>query len=187
MKIIDILMSSCELLGLKSEQTTLASATLETESTVLENDEIRSLFNLVKFSSQELCSHYVPILTTQDVTIENQKYHLSNLENYIRIQGVYKEDNQVNYKIINRYIVVDEDGTYTIKYFTYPEIESLFDEVDFLTNLSPDVLVFGLCSYYSLSHGMFQEFEMMHDKYVEQAESLKMLKVFDLPQRRWEW
>lgn len=186
MEIIDVIMSSCELLNLRAERDLLKTATTENESTILANEEIKSLFNLIKFSTQELCSHYVPMITTQSFSTEELKYHISGLTNFIRMQGVYKNDEPVNYKIINRYIVMEEDGDYVAKFFTYPEIESLFDEIDFLENFSPDVLVFGLCSYYSLSHGMFEEFEAMHDKYLEKAESLKTLKVFDLPKRRWE-
>ena len=59
-------------------------------------------------------------------------------------------------------------------------------QLDFLNNLSPDVLVLSLCAYYALAHGMFDEFEDLHDRYVEKAESLKELRVFDLPARRWE-
>ena len=69
---------------------------------------------------------------------------------------------------------------------TYPEINSMFDEIDFLSNFSPDVIVFGLCSYYCLSSGMFEDFESFYDRYISKAESLKNLKIFELPARRWE-
>ena len=69
----------------------------------------------------------------------------------------------------------------------YPSINSLFDDVDFLHGLSPDALVFGLCAYYSLANGMFEEFEGFHDKYLGKAEAIKELKNFDMPVRRWEW
>jgi len=55
-----------------------------------------------------------------------------------------------------------------------------------LSNVNIDVLVFGLCAYYSLSHGMFEEFTQFHNLYIERAENLKQLKIFSLPSRRFE-
>ena len=34
--------------------------------------------------------------------------------------------------------------------------------------------------------GRFEEFEIFHNKYIEKAESLKEIKNFSMPQRRWE-
>ena len=135
---------------------------------------------------QELCTNYIPISTSVDVQITDNKYEISNLNNYIRVQSLYKNGLPINYKILNRNIVVEENGSYTIQYATYPEIASLFEEINYLSNFSPDVLVFALASYYTLSHGRFDEFEIFHNKYIEKAESLKELKSFTIPQRRWE-
>ena len=34
--------------------------------------------------------------------------------------------------------------------------------------------------------GMFDEFNTFHEKYISRAESLKDVKIFELPNRRWE-
>ena len=141
---------------------------------------------MFKYSIQELCTNYLPITTNVDVEIKSNKYELSNLINYIRVQSVNKNGEPVNYKILNRAIMVEEDGVYTIEYSTYPEITSIFNDLNYLANLSPDVLVFGLASYYALSRGRFDEFEIFNEQYKEKAESLKEMKCFTLPQRRWE-
>ena len=106
--------------------------------------------------------------------------------NFIRVQNVKKNGETVKYKIINRNIVLEEDGEYEIEYLTYPNINSMFEEIDFLSNFSEDVIVCGLCTYFSLAHGMFDEFKEFHETYTEKAENLKELKSFNLPQRRWE-
>ena len=80
----------------------------------------------------------------------------------------------------------EEDGTYTLVYSSYPAISSFFEDVDFLDECSLDVIVMGLCSYYTLAHGRFDEFEKFHNSYVQKAESLKGLKMFSMPQRRWQ-
>ena len=186
MKIIDVLTNSAELLGLKSERALLATATEENEEEILTNENIAKLFNLVKFSIQELCSNYVPVIDEKQITTVEKKYPVNSLTNFIRVQRIYRAGEPVLYKLINRNLVFKEDGVYNVHYSTYPTITSMFDDVDFLSNLSPDVMVFGLCAYYCLSSGMFEDFENFYEKYTERANSLKNLKFFELPKRRWE-
>ena len=99
---------------------------------------------------------------------------------------VKKENVAVPYKIINRNLTFENNGNYEVCYYSYPEIESLFEEVDFLQKLNGDVIIFGLCSYFCLSKGLFEDFHELHDKYIERAECLKDMKIFTLPQRSWE-
>ena len=187
MKIVDILIDAGHFLGLKEEVEILNGVTEETEEFSLEtNERVSKLFNLFKFSIKELCSNYAPMITSIKVQTSNTEFPLNELENYIRIQNVKKDEDLVKYKIINRKIIFAEDGEYEVSYFTYPNITSLFDEIDYLNDLSPDVVVFGLCAYFSLAYGMFEEFENFHEEYVTKAESLKGLKCFNLPNRRWE-
>lgn len=186
MKIVELIKQSAELLNLTEVRTELENITVENESEVLSNHYILSLFNLSKFSIQELCTNYVPVSMEESVKITNGKYPVSFLENFIRIQNVTKQGEAVAYKVINRNIVVDVDGEYEIKYLTYPSINSIFDEIDFLEKFNPDVIVYGLCAYFSLAHGVFDEFNAFHEIYVEKAENLKELRTFNMPQRRWE-
>ena len=120
------------------------------------------------------------------ITTTNKMFPVGDFENFIRVHNVMKHEQIVRYKILNRNIVVEEDGDYIVTYASYPTILTIFEEIDFLQNFSPDVITFGLCAYYSLAHGMFNEFEEFHEQYVERAESLKCLKILELPSRRWE-
>ena len=65
-------------------------------------------------------------------------------------------------------------------------ITSIFAKVDFVETVSPEVLVLGLCAYYSLSKGMFEDFKEYHDEYAARAGEIKELKIFSTPARRWE-
>lgn len=187
MKLIDIIKNSCVLLGLKNEFDILKDLTSENVSTIDDNKTIEELIYLSKYSIRELCTNYLPMINTVTISTTNKKYPIKNLANYVRIQNVMQEDKAVNYKIINRNIEFKQDGTYLVTYLTYPDIEGVFDELDFLSNFSQDVVVLGLCAYYSLSKGLFEEFNEFHDRYIERAESLKTLRIFDTPTRRWEW
>ena len=187
MKIIDIIKDSAMLLGLTQERVVLETVTTENEIEKLaENENIFSMFNLIKYSIRELCTNYIPVATSLTKSTVDKKVPLASLMNFIRIQNVFKNGEMVRFKVINRNIIFEEDGEYVINYATYPEILSMFDEIDFLDNFSPDVIVLGLCAYYALAHGMFEEFEDLHEKYVDKAESLKNLKIFEIPCRRWE-
>lgn len=186
MKIVDILIQTSEMLCLCEEIELLKSATEENEESVMQNKEVNTLINLFKYSMQELCTNYMPIAACEQIQTQFKKYELANLPNYIRVQSVSKDGVPVSYKTLNRAIVVEEDGIYTVQYSTYPNINSIFEEIDYLTDFNPDVLVFGLASYYTLSRGRFDEFEIFHEHYKEKAESLKEIKCFSMPQRRWE-
>lgn len=186
MKIIDILIDSAFLLGLTDEADVLQSATAETESEIInQNKNVASLLNLVKYSIRELCTNYIPVVRTVSIETKDKKFAVSELENFIRIQNIQQEGQMVKFKIINRNVIFEEDGVYDVKYETYPNINQMFEEIDFLENFSPDAIVLGLCAYYSLAKGMFDEFQSFHEKYVSKAESLKSLHNFKLPSRRW--
>lgn len=187
MKIIDVISDSALLLGLTQEVEILKTVNEQTETQVLEeNENIAKLFNLIKYSIRELCTNYVPIIEKRKIVTINKQYPISNLENFIRINHIYKDEQFARFKILNRNITLEEDGEYVIDYSMYPTIVTIMEDINFLENYSPDVLVFGLCAYFSLAHGMFDEFEEFHDKYVTKAESLKSVRCFDLPCRRWE-
>lgn len=186
MKIVDLIKKACELLSLQQEIDLLNTAQVENESELLKNQEIGKLFNLSKFSIQELCTNYIPLQAEAEIVTKNKTYSVGELKNFIRVQNVCKNNKAVSYKLINRKLTFNEDGEYVVKYLTYPEIESLFDDLDFLSNLSPDAMVFGLCAYYCLSKGLFDDFKIFNEKYVDRAESIKNLKIINLPQRRWQ-
>lgn len=204
MKIIEILLESAMLLGLNDEHTLLDNAQstitntsteenensldLEEETTeeLLKNKNIKCLYKLVKYSLQELCTNYIPVISRVCKHTSEKNIPISELENYIRIQKITKNNSNVKYKILNRKICFLEDGEYEIEYQTYPTITNLFEEVDFLSKFSNDVIVCSVCAYFSLSNGMFDEFKDFYEMYIEKADNIKELKSFNLPQRRWE-
>lgn len=186
MKIIDVIKNSAELLDLKETIDALNMATEENEAEILSLSEVQRLISLSSLAIQELCSNYISVCAEQEIETENNKFPLKNLNNYVRISGVSENGNNVKFKIVNRNIVVETDGKYIVKYNTYPQVSSLFEEIDFLSEFSPDVLVMGICSYFAVSHGMFKEFELYHEQYLNKAQAIKELKLFELPSRRWE-
>ncbi len=182
MKVKNLLANASELLGLEAE-----CALLEQDGEdLLNNEEIKKLFNLSKLAIREICSNYLPISSEEKIKVENGSFSLANLKNFIRVNSVSKNGKSHGYKIISKKLILNEDGEYIVNYQTYPEITSPQDDLDFLYPLNFEVLVFGLCAYYCLSKGLFDDFKIYHEKYQERAESVKSLKIIDVPMRRWE-
>ncbi len=185
MRIIDILNQTANLLSLTDELEMLKTATKENEAETLKNVEINKMLSFVNLTLHELCVNYVPVLNVCEANVKNKSFEISKLSNFLRLHNIKKDGKIVDYKIFNKTICFEEDGVYLISYYTYPQIKSLFDELDFLSNLSPDVLVYGLTSFYCLSKSMFDEFKIYNEKYRSRAEAIKNLKVFELPKRIW--
>lgn len=186
MKVIDIISEGAMLLGLIDENDILCDTTKQ-ESEKLENQTINDLFELSKLSIRELCTNYAPMLTTAAITTTNKTYPIASLSNCIRVEGITQNGNPVNYKIINRNINFEQDGDYTIEFSSYPNITSLENDLSFLQAYGLDAAVFGLCAYYCLTKGLFEEFEKFNQTYQDKASALKEMKVFTMPQRSWQW
>ena len=186
MKIVDIINNGANLLGLTEVCDKLFDVSEGEEPILLQDRDIKRLFNITRFAIQELCSHYVPVVVCEEIETENSSYPISKLPNYIKLLKVSLDGEVVSHKISKRIILLPKDGKYTVEYTAYPQIESMFESIDYLADVSPDVIVYGLCSYYSLAIGQFQEFERFHEEYINKADNIKELKVFDLPRRRWQ-
>ena len=187
MRIVDIINDGANLLGMVDVCEKLSSVHPGQEEILLEDRDIKRLFNTTKFAIQELCTHYIPVVVCEDIKTENASYPISKLPNYIKLIKVTSGDEVVSHKISKRVIMLPKDGVYTVEYTAYPQISSLFESADYLMDISPDVVVYGLCSYYALATGQFQEFERFHEEYIKKAENIRELKIFDLPRRRWQW
>ena len=186
MEVIDIIKQSIHLLSLNEYYDVVDKASKESEEEILKNEEIKKLLNITNLVLNDLCTNYFPIVNKQIVNITNKNYPIKNLINFYKIKNVKKNNMVENYKIISKDIVVENEGEYEINYYYLPQVNSLFDELDFLSTLSPEVLVYGLCAFYCLSIGLFDEFKIYNDKYKTRAEAIKNLKVFELPKRKWE-
>lgn len=186
MIIKDILADSAMLLGLTTEADAINHASLEEEMEAVNTGEVRNLINILKLTLREVCIHYVPYVKSQTISTTNRQIHLSILTNFISMKGAYRKGEKVKCRMLDRLLTFEEDGEYTIEYLSYPTTVSLFEEITFLDNCSPTMLVYGVSAYYSLSKGLFEEFESFYDKFKNFAELSRERNCFNLPMRRWE-
>ena len=59
---------------LSQEVEILNNTTVETEASALENEDIRSLFNLSKYAIQEMCTNYVPMVARVAVETKEKRF-----------------------------------------------------------------------------------------------------------------
>ena len=185
MKVKDIIKNSALMLGL-TDAVEIIEDEQKTELEKLNDETVGTLFRLCQFSVRELCTHYLPILKQVEITTSNKEYPLSSLNNFIKIKSIKFNGAIVDYKIVNRIITFDEDGSFTVEFYAYPTISNIDDEINFMEDYGLDVAVLGLCAYFCLTKGMFEDFDQFHEEYVERAKSIKELKNVNMPQRRWE-
>lgn len=172
-------------LGLNSVHSDILGLDLESEDVVL-TDEVETLFDLTRVAIQEYCTNYAPVIDATKVNIVGGKYPVSNLTNFLRLKRLSYQGRDVRPKVVQRNIVVEQDGEYEVEYYTYPNITSVKDELDFLSNFSPDALISSTCAYWAVSHGQYQDFNRFHADYIDKASAIKDLRVFNIPKRRWE-
>lgn len=185
MKVKDIIKNSALMLGL-TNSVEIIEDEQKTELEKLKDETVGTLFRLCQFSVRELCTHYLPILKQVEITTSNKQYPLSSLDNFIKIKSIKLNEAVVDYKIVNRYITFEEDGSFIVEFYSYPTISSMDDTINFMDDYGLDVAVFGLCAYFCLTKGMFEDFDQFHEEYVERAKAIKELKNVNTPQRRWE-
>lgn len=185
MTVLKVIAAACTFLDLGAEREILEDSS-KTESEKLENEEIKKLYNLMQFALRELCSNYITVVTSVDLASSNCAIDLSNLNNFIKVNGISCNDDEIDFKIRNNKIILPFDDTFTIEYLTYPTITSLENDLDDVGIFDWGVVMLGLSAYYCLACGRFDEFNDFHAKYVLRAESIRTMKSFNLPMRRWE-
>ena len=185
MQVIDIIKQATELLSLTDENEVLNTLTKENESE-LDSQDVKRMFTIFKLMLNDFCTNYTPLCSTQNIKVEDNNFPIKDIVNFYKIKNIKNGNRIVNYKIVNKNIVIN-NGEYVVNYYSLPNVNSFFDELDFLSSLSPEVLVFGLCAFYCLSVGLFDEFKIYNEKYKSRAEAIKNLKIFEMPQRKWQW
>ena len=185
MRIIDIMKDVAVILGLNNVYADIDAIDLDSDNIVLTED-LETLFNLCRVSIQEFCTNYAPVIDSIKISTTNKKYALNKIDNFLKLKKISLNGEDVKAKIRSRNIEVDKDGEYDVLYYTYPNIDSITDDIDFLSSFTPDVLISSACAYWSLSHGQYADFNKFHEDYLKKANAIKDLRVFNMPQRRWE-
>lgn len=189
MTVLDLIKKSAIMLNIKEvlQDEDIATISATNEQEILSaNFALTRLFEFVKIMLNEISTYYLPIVKEVEFQTENKRIALTNLQRMSRLIGVKNGFGYTRYSIIDNAIQLKDDGLYTVVFNQYPQISSLLDDVEVFDEfVSDDILVYGLNSYYCLSAGLFAEFNMYNENYVNKLSHLRGLKLFSMPMRSW--
>lgn len=188
MTILDLIKKSAIMLNIKPvlEDVNLNDITSTTEVETLSNNfELKRLFEFSKVVLNEIAT-YSPIVDQIQSVSSNKKIPLSNINNLLKVIAVKDEFGYVDYTINDNEINIAKDGMYTIVFNRSSQINSLLGNIDMRNgDISEDLLVCGLNSYYCLATGLFAEYNVYNSSYVDKLSRIKNLKLFAMPCRSW--
>lgn len=188
MTVLDLIKKSAVILNIDEiSNASLNTITAENELEVLENNvALKKLYELTMLMLNEIATYYMPIMKTVELNSVDKKIDLSKCQNVLKVVGVKLDDVFVKFFVEDGNILVKNDGCYTVIFQQTPAIQSLLDNVNFFDeNVSEDLLVDGLNSYYCLACGLFKEFSLYNEKYSKKLANLRNLPIFNLPCRSW--
>ena len=190
MTALEIIKKGAILLNVKEilEDESLNNVTESNQEDCLNNNfALNRFFEILKIMLNDIASEYVPLVKEKTFISDNKIIDLSGIENFMKVCAVSIDKVPIKHKIVNKSIVTDFDGVFTVKYMVYPKIETLLDEVEvFDRGVGEDLMVYGILSLYCLAIGLTDEFEIYNKIYSEKLSAIKSLKVIDMPYRRWE-
>lgn len=188
MTILELIKKSATILNVKQilDDTGLKDLTPADEATVLsKNQELSRMYELAKLVINDVTS-YSPIVNEMEVNSVDKKIAISKFSRLEKIVAVKGRDGYVKFCIRNNSLCVEQDGLYTVIYQQYPLNNSILQTINnFNGNISDDMLISGLNSYYCLATGLYAEYNVYNAQYVDRLSRIKNLKVFSMPSRRW--
>ena len=164
----------------------LENFTESAQNTILgANDQLNRMFELVKLVLGEVYSYISKeveiVVNSIDGCIDK-----SVLGSVGRIVSVKDQYGSVNYTFKDNGIIVGQAGEYVVKCVIAPNTKYLSDKIDmFNMGISEDLLVNGLNSYYCLTAGLFEEYNVYNARYIDALTRLKNPKLFAMPCRSW--
>lgn len=190
MTALELIKKGATLLNVKEilEDENLKNVTISNQADCLDNNfTLNRFFEILKIMLNDIANDYVPIIKEKTFISNDKIIELSQIENLLKVCSVSIDKVLVKYKIVNKSIVTNFDGVFTVKYMVTPQIENLLDNVEvFDRGVSVDLLVYGMLSLYCLAIGLTDEFEIYNNIYSEKLSAIKNLKIIEMPFRRWE-
>lgn len=186
MTILDLIKKSAIMLNIKQvlEDESLNSVTSENEVNVLSNNfELKRLFEFSKLVLNEVIS-YSPNIKRKEFKVENGAISIDEIDNVLKIIGVKNDSGYVKFSIVDNQIKL-KDGVYTIIYNQSPIVDSILSNIDINGDVSEDLLVAGVNSYYCLATGLYAEYNVYNSQFVDRLSRIKNLKLFAMPCRSW--
>ena len=188
MIILDLIKKSATMLNIKEilDDTSLDNTgSLQLDTIYKKNPTLKRMFEFATLTINEVCS-YMPNEVEKICKSDNKQIPLKRLSDLIKIVSIKNKDGYVKYSIIDDNIVLENDGEYSVLYYKRPLTQDVLDVVETCGGkISEDVFLFGLNAYYCLANGLYAEYNVYNNQYIERLSRIKNLKLFSMPCRRW--
>lgn len=150
--------------------------------------EMKSVGKMLEFLNLCLCEiahdHYLFIDTYTTSTSQGTVIFVNQMLPIIKILKVSCKCGDQKFTFHIDKIKVDHSDVYTITYAYLPYYFSLVHEVKVRHQCGLDTLIFGICAYYCLSEGMYDEYQIYYKKYKERMEAIPK-GIINTPMRKW--
>ncbi|MFQ6724495.1 MAG: hypothetical protein ACLRFE_04120 [Clostridia bacterium] len=187
MTILDLIKKSAITLNIKEviDCAELGSINFENEQEILNNNfALKRLFEFAKLVISEVSS-YSPKVDEVELSSVDGKINIDSIHDLLKIIAIKNEYGYAKFIEQNNNIVVDDDGEYTIVYYKAPEVNSVLSKIEINKQLGEDLLLMGVNSYYCLATGLYAEYNIYNNQYVDRLSRIRNLKIFSMPCRSW--
>ncbi len=139
---------------------------------------------------QDIAQNYLPLLYTQELTIENNKIYLSDITKELcQVYSITSIDGKKGYKfkVFDNYIDTNVNGLVKITYSYVPVKLNLNDTINnFAGRISKKCLAMGTVSEYCYISGLYEDAALWGERYKDdlKTETRKRGEIV-LPKRRW--
>lgn len=185
MKIRDCIISASEYLGIDAIANYLEDGT---PLTATEESEYHILLSSVKAVMHEIATEYIPLETTEEVTVAENKISYSDLScKAIEIIKVKKGSKSVYITSYFDGICVPCAGTYKVTYLRLPVSSELNDSLEWKDNrINSRNIGYGVAAEYCLRNGMLDDAVMWDKRYKDSLmASMVVKRELTVARRRW--
>lgn len=174
MKLKDIIERTIILLGLEGEVEVTTPSNLLTKLTQCAN----SIY-------EELVMQYIDLKNNEDLIFEDGRCYYSSFKYRIKeILAVETNNEKIKFKVYPNFLYCGKDGTFNVKYLYYLSDLDLEDELVLPTNLTLNILSYGVISEYYYRQGLLDEAVFYKNRYDIAIDNLtKKLRSSYLPKR----
>ncbi len=191
MKVVNIINSASNILGLKSVIASLPDISNASEEV---QNEIANLLISVNMTNNNIATNYVQLIRRTTLANVSGLISFDDItdQSIIEIKRITNENNQtIPFKILANGVET-QAGNVTIEYSVFPDVVTILDDIDYYLKINELIFATGVVSEYLYLKGVFDEANLWADRFKsmilvdkEIVEETKAVKNINMPSRRW--
>lgn len=149
--------------------------------------KFNNLLRALNLTVKEVGTEFKNLYYEENITFENNKANISSLsQTLFKIVEIRDEFQTFNFNIIDDYILINSNGTKTIRYITVPEDLTKDDNIYFFDAIYEKPLALGTCMEYYYINNIFDEAKVWEERFYKSLQNcLRGIGSYNMPKRRW--